>query len=105
MEQQPTSQTFYVERHVAEDATLDPHDHSFVATDAEAPFDNVSRTFYLRKKREADDIKLSDLTPRQQALFVGAGGSDATEWKKDCTRNCWHPACQGVAWCAGTQIT
>ena len=79
MERQPTSQTFYVERHVAQDVTLDHDDHSFVVTDAEAPFDNVSRTFYLRKKREADEIKLSDLTPKQQALFVCASGSDATE--------------------------
>ena len=60
--------------------------HNYTVEQAEAywePFDpqlQLSGCFFIRKKPEDAEIKVSDLPIRQQRLFTQVGGSRTIEW-------------------------
>ena len=54
---------------------------TFVAEDGEANFDPSTWSFYMKKKRPDEEINVSRLPEKAQALFLGKGGSREKEIK------------------------
>ena len=53
----------------------------FTADGGEIFYLHEAHNFYIRKKREADEIDVSKLSCRAQKLFTKPGGSREKEWK------------------------
>ena len=48
---------------------------TFIHTNGQIEFDQVSNSFYLKKKRPEEDISIRKLGDKAQRLFLGPGGS------------------------------
>ena len=52
----------------------------FNENEAEAHFDGVSHSFFLKKKAPDAEINIRHLGEKAKKLFLGPGGSDEKEW-------------------------
>ena len=72
--------------------TIDHTTVAFIASDAVGCIDPNLGAFFIRKKREGEEIQVDKLDPKLQKLFVTKGGSREKEWTRVCAPGSDGPA-------------